>query len=305
MSNIKKGIYFSLMTSVISGVAIFVNKFAVTAIQPPLVFTTVKNLGVGLLIAAIILASRKWKLFGKLNRREIIYLVLIGVIGGTIPFYLYFTGLTQIPAINAAIIHKTLIIWVAIMAIPFLKERLSKLQILAVLMLFGANVFVGGFQGFTLMEGEFLVLIATIFWAIENVLAKKILPTVDPDIVTAARMGFGSLILLGASFITAPAALGGVFSLDAMQIMWMVITMATLLGYVMTWYRALKFAPATMVTSILVSSTLVTNALSAIFVTQKWTAELGIQAVLIIAGVATFGYSAIRMSREKSIAQAA
>lgn len=305
MNNIKKGIYFSLMTSVISGVAIFVNKFAVTAIQPPLVFTTVKNLGVGLLIAAIILAGRKWRLFNKLNRREIVYLALIGIIGGTIPFYLYFTGLTQIPAINAAIIHKTLIIWVAIMAIPLLKERLSKLQILAVLMLFGANVFVGGFQGFTLMEGEFLVLIATIFWAIENVLAKKILPTVDADIVTAARMGFGSLILLGASFITAPAALGGVFSLDMTQIMWMVITMVTLLGYVMTWYRALKFAPATLVTSVLVSSTLVTNALSAVFVTQKFSADFAIQAVLILMGVAIFGYSALRNSKQASPVPAA
>ncbi len=292
MGNTSKGIYLALITAFISGIAIFFNKFALTAIQPPLIFTTVKNMGVGLLILAIILASSKWKLVKKLNKRELIYLVLIGIIGGAIPFYLYFTGLTQIPAINAAIIHKTLVIWVAIMAIPLLKERMSPLQIFGVIILFGANLLVGGFQGFTFLEGEFLVLIATIFWAIENVLAKKILPTVDPDIVTAARMGLGSLILLAASAITTPAPLAKSLSLTSEQWLYMIIAIAALLGYVMSWYRALKYAPATTVTSVLVASTLVTNILSAIFVTHAYPPLMGIQSGLMIFGIALFWYAA-------------
>lgn len=299
--NTTKGIYLALTTAFISGVAIFVNKFAVTVIQPPVMFTAVKNTGVGLLILAILLTSRKWKLVKKLNKRELIYLILIGIIGGSIPFYLYFTGLTQIPAINAAIIHKTLVIWVALFAIPLLKEKMSALQIFAVILLFGANLLVGGFQGFTFLEGEFLVLIATIFWAIENVLAKQILPTVDPDIVTSARMGFGSIILLGATTITAPAALVKSLFLTPTQWLFMIITMATLLGYVMTWYRALKYAPATTVTSVLVASTLVTNILSAIFVTHQWTILMGIQTVLMIVGVALFWFS-VNLRKKKTVA---
>ncbi len=286
--NVTKGIYLALLTAFISGIAIFINKFAVTAIQPPVMFTAVKNAGVGILILSLLLASRKWKLVKKLTRRELIYLFLIGIIGGSIPFYLYFTGLTQIPAANAAIIHKSLVIWVALMAIPLLKEKMSALQIFGVILLFGANLLVGGFAGFTFLEGEFLILIATIFWAIENVLAKKILPTVDPDIVTAARMGFGSIILMLAAGITAPAALAKSLSLTSTQWFFMIITIATLLGYVMTWYRALKYAPATTVTSVLVASTLVTNVLSAIFITHTWTVLMGIQAVLMIMGIALF-----------------
>lgn len=286
--NSTKGIYLALITASISGIAIFVNKFAVMTIQPPLVFTAIKNAGVGLLILAILFAGRKWKLVKKLNKREIIYLITIGVIGGAIPFYLYFTGLTQIPAVNAAIIHKSLVIWVALIAIPFLKESMSALQMFAVVLLFGTNLLVGGFQGFTFLEGEFLVLIATIFWAIENVLAKKILPTVDPDIVTAARMGFGSLILLAAAAITAPIALTNTLALTSTQWLFMIITIATLLGYTMSWYRALKYAPATTVTSVLVASTLMTNVLSAIFVTHTWTVLMGIQAILMIIGIALF-----------------
>lgn len=289
--NTRKGIYLALITAFISGIAIFVNKFAVTAIQPPVVFTAVKNAGVGLLIISLLLAGRKWKLLKKLTGRELVYLILIGIIGGSIPFYLYFTGLTQMPAANAAIIHKSLVIWVALMAIPLLKEKMSPLQIFGVILLFGANLLVGGFHGFTFLEGEFLVLIATIFWAIENILAKKILPTVDPDIVTAARMGFGSIILLVAASITAPAALVKSLSLTSTQWFFMIITMATLLGYVMTWYRALKYAPATTVTSVLVASTLVTNILSAIFITHTWTVLMGIQGVLMIVGIALFLFS--------------
>lgn len=291
-SNVTKGIYLALLTAFISGIAIFVNKFAVTAIQPPVVFTAIKNAGVGLLILSLLLALRKWKLVKKLNKKELVYLFLIGIIGGSIPFYLYFTGLTQIPAANAAIIHKSLVIWVALMAIPLLKEKMPPLQIFGVILLFGANLLVGGFQGFTFLEGEFLILIATIFWAIENILAKKILPTVDPDIVVSVRMGFGSIILLGAAAITAPAALVKSLSLTSTQWFFMIITMATLLGYVMSWYRALKYAPATTVTSILVASTLVTNVLSAIFITHAWTVLMGIQGVLMIIGVAVFWLAA-------------
>jgi len=292
--SLNKGIYFALITTFVSGLAIFANKFAVSIISPPLIFTTIKNLGVGILIISLLLVFKKWKLLKRLNRKDAFYLLLIGIIGGSIPFYLFFTGLSQIPAINAALIHKTLFIWVAIMAVPLLKERLSALQILGVVLLFSANLVVGGFSGFTFMDGEFLVLIATVLWSVENILAKKILPKIDPDIVTAARMGIGSIILLGASLLTTPASLTQVLTLSSLQWLIMIATMVTLMAYVMTWYRALKYAPATTVSSILVASTLVTNTLSAIFITHTWTVEMGIQALLIVAGVALFIASAMR-----------
>lgn len=284
-STLKKGIYLAFLTAFISGVSNFVNKIAVDVIKPPLVFTAEKNAIVGLLIIGILIASLKWKKIKNLTRKQIIYLVLIGIIGGSLPFYLFFTGLSQIPAINGAIINKTLIIWVAILAIPFLKEKMSALQVIAVALLFGSNLIIGGFTKFQFSQGEAFVLMATILWGIEHVLAKKILPAVDPDIVTAARMGFGSLILLGAASIVAPSALVKGLMPSSTQMFWMTATVILLLGYVTTWYRALKFAPVTVVASILVSATLITNVLSAIFVTHAWNIQLGIQAFLTILGV--------------------
>ena len=255
------GVNLALITAVISGVSIFLNKYAVEAVKPALFFTTMKNIGVGFLLLGILLLTKKWKLLKDLKQREVIYLIFIGIVGGSLPFYLYFTGVTLIPAINAAIIHKTLVLWVALLAIPLLKEKLTKTQVVAVIFLFAGNFVIGGFKGFQFSMGELLVLLATMLWAIENVLA-------------------------------VPHTVSKVLHFNGAQWWWMLMTVILLLGYVMSWYRALKFAPAITVTAVLVSSTLVTNILSAIFVTHAWTINMGIQAVLILLGLALFWISA-------------
>jgi drug/metabolite transporter (DMT)-like permease len=290
-TNLKKGVVLALLTAFISGVANFTNKYAVGAITPPLVFTTLKNVGVGLLIVSLLLMNRKWELIKKLNRKELLYLIAIGIVGGSIPFYLYFTGLTMVPAINAAIIHKTFVIWVAILALPFLKERLTRLQILAIILVFLGNLAFGGFNGFIYSRGELLILLATLLWAVENILAKKALSTLDSDVVAAARMGIGSFILLSASLVTEPTALSKTLELDPTQSFWMIVAIVTLMGYVVTWYRALKYAPASLVATVLVSATLVTNILSAVFVTHNLNAQFVFQFVLMTVGILVFIFS--------------
>ena len=268
-ARISTGINFALLAALISGVSVFINKFAVTAVPQPLLFTAVKNSGVALLISALLIASRKFHLIKKLSRREAVYLLSIGVIGGSLPFYLFFTGLSAIPAASAAIIHKTLVLWVAILAVPLLKEKLSPARIAVIFLLFGANAFLGGFPGFNYSRGEFYVLLATLLWSVETILAKKVLMHIDPDLVTASRMGIGSIVLLSLSHITNPLSLITVTGFNLTQWAWIGLTAVLLLAYVSVWYRALKFAPAVSVTAVLVGSTIITNILSAIFVTHS------------------------------------
>ncbi len=264
-----KGIYFALLTAFVSGFSIFINKYAVGAITPPLVFTTVKNSIVGILVITLLLAFGKSKQLKTISKENKNKLLLIGIIGGALPFYLFFTGISMIPAINAAIIHKTLILWVAILAGPFLKEYLTKGQLVGVLLLFVGNLFVGGFKGFIFSTGEFYVIGATVLWAIETIIAKKVLEDVDSDIVVAARMGIGSLILIIASSVVAPTSLVSVFNLQGVQVFWLIATSLALVAYLTTWYKALSLAPATLVTSVLVLSTIITNILSAVFTTNS------------------------------------
>jgi drug/metabolite transporter (DMT)-like permease len=278
---IQKGLYFALATSIISGFSVFFNKYAVAAINPPLFFTAIKNIGVGLLLVVVLGVAYKWHLVKTLRPKAYVQLVAVALVGGALPFYLFFTGLSLIPAVNATIIHKTLVIWVALLAGIFLKEKLSPLTALGIgLLVLGQN-FVGGFLGFTFSMGEALVLAATLLWSVETVIAKRALAHIDPDIVASARMGLGSLMLLVAALITTPQSFTTLIEFSATQWFWLVATSIFLLGYVSMWYRALTLAPATMVTAVLVLSTLITNVLSAVFVTRVWSATLMLQSLVI------------------------
>ena len=281
--NFRKGIYLALGTAIFSGIAIFFNRFVVQAVGDPLVYTTLKNSLVALLIFAIIIFFRKLEYIRKLSRRDMVLLTAIGVVGGSLPFYLFFSALAQMPAINAALIHKTLIFWVALLAVPLLGERISAKQIGALGLIFSANLFIGGFKGFTISKPELMILIATILWAAENIIAKVALRRIDPDIVVASRMGIGSFILLLAVGLTGKVSM--ISSLNIQQFGLVAITSVILFGYVTTWYRALKVAPVTLVVTILTLATIITNVLSAIFVTHKFTFEQFAQFSLIVAGL--------------------
>ncbi len=282
-SKFKHGIYLALGTALFSGVANFANKFALQSVSDPLVHTTAKNILVGLLVISLLLASKKLSSLRNLDRKQLLMLLAIGVVGGSLPFYLFFTALSQIPAINAALIHKTLIFWVALLALPLLGEKISIKQIGALGLIFSANLVVGGFKGFQLSLPELMVLMATILWSVENIIGKIVLRTVDPDIVVAARMGIGSMILLGAVLLSGKTPI--LTSLSIHQLSLVGLTSLLLFGYVSTWYRALKHAPVTLVATVLTLATLITNGLSAVFITRSLTFEQFSQFILITAGV--------------------
>jgi drug/metabolite transporter (DMT)-like permease len=283
-----KGLYLALLTALISGISIFINKFAVASFASPVLLPTLKNGLVGIAMLTLVLTSHRWRTnraeLKALTLKQQSQLVALALIGGALPFYLFFTGLAQTPAVNAAIIHKSLVVWVAVLAVPFLKEKLTKTLGLAVLLLFASNLLPGGFKGLTLSTGELLIFMATLLWALETIVAKKLLATVSADVAATARMGLGSLMLLLVMLVTAPMDVIKLASLSPTQWLWVGLTSVTLLAYVSTWYRALQLAPAITVSAILVSATLITNLLAAIFITHTWTVPLTLQGIAIGTG---------------------
>ena len=274
--------YFALATAFISGVNTLVSKAVVSGMSDPVVFTTLKNGIVGVILIGALIVWNKWGEIKTLSRKQWYKLLSIGVIGGSIPFALFFTGLTQTSGMNAALIHKTLFIWVLLLAVPLLKEKVNSWQIFGIGAVFAANLFIGGFNGFSFNTGELMILGATLLWAVEIIIAKKVLKNVSSLVVASSRMVFGSLILL--AFIFWKGSFGLVIGLGASQWIGVLITSLFLTGYVITWYTALKYAPATYVATLLVASTLVTNVLSAMFVTHTFSEEKLISSLLYIVG---------------------
>jgi drug/metabolite transporter (DMT)-like permease len=277
-----RGITFAMMTATISGFSVFANSMAVKGIDP-IVHTTVKNGFAGILVLLVLVISGQWKEIKLLSRRQVGLLLAIALIGGSLAFGLFFTGLKMIGAAQGALIHKTLIFWVAMMAVPLLKEKLSLKMMLGILLLYASSLVVGvkGFTGVHLGHG--FVLLATMLWAVENVIAKITLTTISPNLLVTARMAVGSVFLAGYMVLTGKAPLA--LALTGSQWLMLMGVGLLLFGYVMSWYRALKLLPVTVTAAILVGATVVTSILDALFITKTLSLATVAQSVLVITGI--------------------
>lgn len=276
--------FLALSTAGISGFSNFLNKFAVSASFDPVVYTVVKNGLVALALAGILLAIGKWREIAGLNKKQWLKLLAVGLLGGGLPFALFFLGLSQTSALNAALIHKTLVIWVALLAAAFLKERLTRPLALGVLAVFLGNLIIGGFSGFAFSAGELMILAATLLWAAESIIAKKVLAETSSTVVACARMVFGLLVLVPISLMR--GASPHVFvQMSPTAWGWTLAATVLLLVYVLTWYEALKRAPAIYVAALLTPATLVTNVLSAVFITHSFNWRLLASAGLFAIGI--------------------
>jgi len=254
------GIYLALGTAVISGASVFVNGFAVKQFPDPATFTTLKNA-----VAAFLLVGALMAVGGvprTLGTRGWLGLAVLGVIGGSVPFLLFFTGLAEATAPAAAVIHKTLFIWVALLAAVLLRERLGGWQIGALGVLLVATLMVQPPSGVTWGGGESLIALATGFWAVETIVARRLLASVPPLVAGAGRMGFGLVALVG--YLLVSGRVGVFAQLTVAQWAWVLGTGVLLAGYVATWYGALQRAPAAMVAAVLTIGAPITAGLQVI-----------------------------------------
>lgn len=265
---IKIGIISAVIAATISGFSIFYNKLVIVKGIDPLIFNILKNGGVAVILSLLIFSLPQRKNLKKLSGKTWRKLLFIGLIGGSIPFILFFEGLKSASAINANLIQKSLFIWVAAAAIPILGERLSLWQVLGFLLIAISNLFIGGFTGFKFNQGEVMILAATFFWTVEVIIAKITLKDTDNLIVSWGRMFLGSVFLIVIAAVTGKLPL--LLQVKPDQLIVIAGSILLLTGYVTFWFRALKYAPATVVTSVLILATPITNILSVIFITHTF-----------------------------------
>ena len=216
---------------------------------------------VALLLGGLIFALKDSSVFRQLKPKQWLLLVLIGLIGGSIPFLLFFKGLALTSATQGSFIQKTMFIYVAVLALIFLKEKISKNFLLGALLLLLGNILVLKSLNFSFGYGDLLILLATLFWAAENVLSKYALRELPSKIVAWGRMSFGSVFILG--FLLAIGKASLILTLNPSQIVWVLITAALLFGYVFTWYSGLKHIPVSVATAILLLGSPITTLLVA------------------------------------------
>ncbi len=210
-SRLRTGLALAGATALVSGISVFVNASAVRAFDDPVLYTTLKNgVAASLLLAmALAVVRGPW-----ITRAGVVPgLVALGILGGSVPFVLFFTGLAEATAPAAAVIHKTLFVWVAILAVLFLGERLGRLQVMAIGVLLASQLLIQTPTGVGWGAGETLIAAATAFWAVEIIVAKRVLVDVRSPVAAAARMGIGLVLLV--VFLGFSGGLDGIGSLGA------------------------------------------------------------------------------------------
>jgi drug/metabolite transporter (DMT)-like permease len=295
------GLGLALATALISGVSVFLNGQFVKLFHDPTLLAAVRNGVVGVVLLAIALWSGGLRDLHRLDRLQLGGLLLVGVIGGGVAFALFFNGLAASSSPAAAIIHKTLFVWVAALAIPLLGERVGALQIASLLLLLAGTIVLAPAGSIGAGVGEAMVVAATLLWSVEVIVAKRLLRSGVPvSVVAAARMAIGSTALF--AIVGATGDVSAVAGFGGPQWVAIAITSALLAGYVLTWFGALKRAPATSVTSVLVVGAVVTTVL------QSWssaglpapTAAAG-NLLLVAGGLVAVGAAWLANGRTRSV----
>ena len=289
----RTGIALALGTAVISGFSVFVNSYGVKAFPDATIYTTAKNLVAGLVLTLIVTTlGTRARLTRPQSPRQWWALAAVGLLGGSIPFVLFFEGLAQASSGQAAVIHKTLVLWVAVLAVALLRERLHWAHWLAVALLLVGQLGLAGGGLPALGTPELMILAATVMWSVEVVVAKRLLGSLSSWTVGLARMGLGSLALLGWLLVR-----GDLFALTALnwtQLGWALATGLILAGYVATWFAALKRAQAVDVTAVLVLAVPITAMLDAAVKGADLGPQLGWLTFVVIGGAlaAALGWGA-------------
>jgi len=255
------GIALAVAAALISGLAVYLNGFAVKQLPDAAVYTTLKNGVAALMLIGFTVALGGLREARTIERRRWPAILLVGVVGGSVPFVLFFSGLALASAPTAAFIQKTLFIWVAFLAVPALGETLGLATLAGLALLLVGQALVLPPAGSAWGAGETMILAATLLWAVETVLVRHLLGGVSAHLMAALRMGVGVVILVG--YLGVSGRLPSIGALTATQWSWTLVTGVILAGYVATWFGALRRAPATVVTSVLVLGAVVTGMLTA------------------------------------------
>lgn len=259
----RDGLLLALAAALISGVAVYLNGEAVRRFPSPTVYTTGKNLLAGIVLVSIAIGVRSSGRFPsaaatRLTARQRWGLVVVAALGGAIPFVLFFEGLARATSSDAAFLHKTLVVWVAILAVTVLGERVTALHVAAVAALMAGQVAIAdGVGSLRPGVGEAMILTATICWAIELIIVKRLVVDIAPPTVGAARIGGGSVLLV--AWLALTGRLSELVGLSGSQWAWLVLTGTILSAFVSVWFAAVARAQVVDVAAVLVPGAVITG----------------------------------------------
>jgi drug/metabolite transporter (DMT)-like permease len=153
-----------------------------------------------------------------MSRRDYGILFLTAIFGSVTAPALYLSGLSRITAVNAALLANVEILFIIVIGIFFLKEKVHRKDILGFAFLLMGAVFLStnDLRNLSLNQnflGSMLVISAAFFWSLDTSLSKFLSHKRNIIFITALKTGIGGSILFILSLI-----LGLSFSLPLFRV---------------------------------------------------------------------------------------
>src|SRR5699024_4310411 len=167
------------------------------AYMGPATFTALRFI-VGAITLLIIAKVMK---LGWPSKKYIKPLIIVGLLQTTAVFLLVMFGLNLVDAGKSSVLLYSMPLWSSLLAVPFLKEKLSLKQLVGLgigmvglLTILGWDVWIA--QEWTVILGEFLIVFASVIWAIANIYFRIHLQDLPKVQSSAYQMTFGAIALL-------------------------------------------------------------------------------------------------------------
>ncbi|MGC8565222.1 MAG: DMT family transporter [Thermoplasmata archaeon] len=192
MNDKQLGYIFMGLTSFIWGIGYTAIKICMNVFDP-------LSLGLARFIFASILfipvLVKYWK---KIEKNDLLVIILMTLIGLTIYQFFYNAGASDISAGLASILISTEPIFIYLISIVVFKERLSILKISGILISFFGIVFIfySGSGEITKIIAIIFILIASVLWSLYTIISKFILYKYDPYLIISIVTIFGAISLM-------------------------------------------------------------------------------------------------------------
>lgn len=245
---------------VISGFAVYVNSLGVHMFSDPVLYTFLKNSVVGVvLLVPLLLSAKRRAEYRSLDRRQWSLLIVVSIIGGSLAYALFFTGLKMTTPVTASLLSHSQFLIVAVLAALFLKERFNGTVWGALVVLLAGLVVGVEVSAVRWDAGVPLVIVATLLFATDFVVMKYLLRTVSAIAVMTFKMSLGAVLLL--CYVALTGHLTLIAHLSLMQWGFVTLTGLILLAFTATSVLGLRHASATAVTAIPAAAPIVTTLL--------------------------------------------
>ena len=280
-SEVAKGCRYAILGSVCAGSVPTLTK-ALLVDNGPVVVTGFSMLLSGLFL--VLYQPRK-----RPPLKSLPYIVFFGLVGAALAPLMFTLGLDETTAVNASLLANGEVLFTTIIAFAVFGERLSKGQagrgmlIVAGLAVVSTNLNLAHVQFLQDLEGNLLVLGATLGWGVENNLLATVGKRFDTTVLSKFRNIVGGAAITGAVFAAQLS-----FGFDPANTATLFLLGAALAGATTLFIAAVKRLGAIRMLLVWSSATVFGAVFALVFLGEEITLPQGAGGVLILLGVFLF-----------------